>query len=192
MDVRIATPEEMNQVYRLTYKEYLRQGYCKSNNEERLIHNDHLDNIPETTVIIAIENGIVIGTNSLTLDGPNQLCVDIDFPEEVKQEREKCQEENKILSASWRIVTDSQSRSSFKIVLQLINETVKQIIKSNSDIILFSFHPKHEYFYHKLLGLETITSNYCKSVGNPGVLMKIDTKNLTKKWDEVCKRRNIS
>jgi len=191
MDVRIATAKEMKGVFELTHDEYVRQGYCQPRHDRVLQHYIHLDNIPETFVFVAVENNKVIGTNSLTIDGPNKLHVDCDFPNETQVIRQQCNAGDKILASSWRIVTCDALRNTMTTFLHLVDITINTIVSNDVDVCLFTFNPKHESFYSKLLGLHTITYGSCRATQAPSVLMQVTTDKLIDKWQKICKRRQI-
>jgi predicted GNAT family N-acyltransferase len=191
MEVRIATQADMSNVYKLTYQSYLKEHYCQENNKQELIHYPHLDNIEETTVIIVDEDGKIIGTNTVTLDGPNKLHTDEDFSEETERVRQECLEKNKKLGCSWRIVTSSDNRNNKAVICLLFNKTVEIMVDKAMDICLFIFNPKHLSFYHKIFGLELVTSNVCKSVSAPGVLMIGEVNTIRKNWAKISKRWGI-
>ena len=170
---RIQTTEELERVYRLTHDVYVKSGYCKSKKNGRLVHYPHLDNIPETTVFIAIKNGKIVGTNSITLDGPKGLHVDEDFLNDVN----KVRAEGRRLVASWRIVTDCKG---IKPVIELISKTTDYALNElKAETALFTFHPKHERFYKKFLNMRTIARNGCMKLDNaPAVLMRVDKETI--------------
>lgn len=130
MEVRIATQTDMSNVYKLTYQSYLKEGYCKKNDKEELIHYPHLDNIEETTVIVVYEDENIVGTISLTLDGINKLYIDEDFPEETESVRQECFEKNKNLGCLWRLatITDKNNKA---IICLLFNKTIEIIKREN-------------------------------------------------------------
>ena len=74
--------EELDSVYRLTHDSFLERGYCQPQPDGPLIHYPHLDNIPETTVLVAVVQGEIMGTLSFTLDGPRGFHLDGDFKTE--------------------------------------------------------------------------------------------------------------
>jgi hypothetical protein len=182
----------MEQVYRLTHDMYVKEGYAKAQPDGLLRHYPHLDNIPETHVFVVEENGQVVGTKSLTFDGPAKMHVDEDFPEEVEEFRRLSKATNKNLAASWRLVTHPKARNSLRIVVELINITMEEGSKNHMHLVLFTFNPKHEKFYEKILGLKTVaTSENCDAVSAPGVLMKGDARYMVNKWQRFCKKRKM-
>lgn len=193
MKTRIARPEDMDVVYRLTHDQYVKEGYCDPQPDGKLIHYPHLDNIPETVVfVVEDEDGEIIGTNSITFDGPNKLHVDEDFPKEVEKVRRNGRKVGRKLAASWRIVTSPKTRNSMKVIMELIRVTIEEGCKQHAHEMLFSFNPKHEKIYAKLLGLKTIARGDCDAVNKaPGVLMHTDSRSMIVRWRQVCQKRGI-
>lgn len=188
---KVETKEELLEVYKLTHDVYVTEGYCLAQPDGLLKHYPHLDNIAETKVFITIENNKIIGTNSFTTDGPKKLHVDEDFPFETEEVRQWCQQHNQRLSASWRIVTKESNRKSLKVLLELINISMIEFLDT-ADMVLFTFNPKHEKFYKKMLGLKTIAIGTAKSVGGASaILMEGDSDVMANKWSVVCKKRGL-
>jgi len=176
--IRVAQPCDMDDVYRITYDAYLDMNYCEYQSEARLIHYPHLDNIPETTVLVAIEDGKIAGTNSLTLDGEHGLPVDSDY----KEECDKIRSEGRNLASSWRIVTVDHDR---RVVMGLIAKTVEIALQLGVETCLFTLNPHHERVYKRLLNMETI-ANHSGSVHGlknaPSVLMRLDKEACPLRW----------
>jgi len=167
---------ELEDVYRLTHDAYAERGYIKASSDGRLIHNRELDGIAETTVVVVVADGIVLGTNTLTLDGPKGLSVDKDFKEESDQVRA----EGRTLASSWRLVTRTGYRDERKIVMGLIGETLRLGLSHGVTTCLFSLNPRHERVYSRLLNMKTIArSDAIVGFANaPAVLMRMDIETL--------------
>jgi hypothetical protein len=191
----IKSQDELEQVYCLTHDLYVVEGYCKPKPDRRLIHYPHLDGIQETTVFVAVEDGKVIGSNSLTVDGPHGLHVDMDdeYRDKVKQIRDECRANAWNLGSSWRIVVSSLSHN-VKAVLGLIGITVEHIYMHKLHRVLYNFHPRHARFYNLILGLETLAEGTCGADGlshPPSVLMVSDYARLHKHWSKICKHHDM-
>jgi hypothetical protein len=135
--------EELDAVYRLIHDGHVERGQCEPQPDGRLIHYPRLDNIPETTVIVALVRGRIVGTSSVTLDGERGLHTDEDF----KAECDAIRLERRPLCASWRIATLREFRGSRSLVLALIGETVRVMIASGSLTAIFIFNQRHERIY---------------------------------------------
>ena len=166
----------MDAVYRLTHDCFLERGYCRPRPDGRLIHYPELDCIPETTVLIAVIDGEVVGTTSFTLDGPSGLNVDHDFQlacEEIRAERRS-------LAASWRLATKNSFRSQNDVVMALIKATTGMLLDSGTQTCLFTFNPRHERIYQRLLNMRTVarSGNARGLTTAPSVLMRCDCETV--------------
>jgi hypothetical protein len=191
MDVREAVEEGMEAVHRLTYKVYLKQGYCLPHRDGLLLHYPALDGIKETRVFVAEENGRVVGTNSYTVDGPEHLPEDVDFPNEMKLLRKRCWDCGLEIGSSWRLVVDPEAGQPMRTALLLINKTMEEFVNER-DLHLFMFHPKHLSFWQRVLDLDVAERRSARSVnGAAAVLAKGWPTMMKKRWRQICKRRDI-
>lgn len=170
------TPEEMNAVYRMTHDAYVEMGFIAPRPGGKLVHYPHLDFISETTVLLARLDGAIVGTNSLTLDGPAGLHVDEDF----KPEADAIRAEGRALAASYRINTCTEVRHRNAIVMGLIRETVRLALSRGVETCLFIFHKRHERVYRRLLNMKTVAERpEIACVQNfPAVFMRCDFEAL--------------
>lgn len=180
------TPEEMDAVYRMTHDAYVEMGFIRPHPGGKLIHYPHLDRIPETTVLLARLDGSIVGTNSLTLDGPAGLHVDEDF----KTEADRIRAEGRALAASYRINTCPEVRQRNAIVMGLIRETVRIALARGVETCLFIFHKRHERIYQRLLNMKTVAERpEIACVENfPAVFMRCDFEELPAAFLEVPRR----
>lgn len=167
---------EMEEVYRMTHDAYVDMGFIEPHADGRLVHYPHLDTLPETTVLVALVGGRIVGTNSLTLDGPVGLHVDEDF----KAETDAVRATGRFLSSSYRINTLREFRHRRDIVMGLIRETVYIAINSGVKTCLFIFHKRHESIYRRLLNMKTVAElSEIRCVNNfPAVFMRCDFEDL--------------
>jgi len=181
LEVReIQNAAELDEVYRLTHDAYLERGYCTAQPDGKLIHYPHLDNIPQTTILVAIENGRIVGTNSFTLDGPQGLHVDKDF----KSECDAIRAEGRALGASWRIATHKHLHGETRVVMALIEETLKCMLHHDVATAVFTFNPRHERIYKKLLNMDTVARSENTNGLNsaPAVFMRLDAERIPERW----------
>ncbi len=172
---------ELEQVYRLTYEAYVERGYCRPKPDGKLVHYPQFENISETTVLVALLQKQVMGTVSLTLDGPLGTPMDSDF----KATCDTVRAEGLRLAASWRIVTQHSFRGQRQVVMALIGEVVRCAFEDfDLDTFLCSFHPRHESIYRRLLGMRTIArSEGTRGLhGAPAVLMRCDRAAVPSRW----------
>lgn len=172
---------ELEEVYRITHDAFVERNYCAPQPDGKLIHYPQLENIPETTVLVALQDGKVMGTVSLTLDGPHGLHVDTDFKATVDQVRA----EGIKVGASWRIATRQALRGERQVVMALIGEVVSYAFEIfDLDTFLCTFNPRHERIYGRLLGMRTIARNEASEglENAPAVLMRCDRTSVPEKW----------
>lgn len=171
---------ELDTVYRLTHDSYVERDYIQPQPDGRLIHYPHLDGIPETTVLVALRGGQVIGTNSLTLDGPRGLHVDSDFGDEC----DRIRAEGRSLAASWRIATVRECRHQTRIVMELIRATTHCVIRAGIQTCVFTFNPRHERIYKRLLNMRTVArTETSRGLSNaPAVFMRLNMEECPARW----------
>ena len=169
-------PEELKAVYRMTHDAYVDMGFIRPRDDGMLIHYPHLDRINETTVLLALLDGRIVGTNSLTLDGPIGLHVDEDFGLETNHIRA----DGRTLAACYRMNTLPEVRLHNAIVMSLIRETVWRALESDVQTCLFIFHKRHERVYQRLLNMKTVAErSEIACVENfPAVFMRCDLETL--------------
>ncbi len=174
---------EMDAVYRLIHDSFLERGYCTPQPNGKLIHHPHLDHVEETTVLTAWENGKLVGTNSVTRDGPLGLPMDKDF----KRECDDMRNEGRVLGASWRLGTHFSQRGDTRIIMALIEETICTVFRKGVQTGIFTFNPRHEGIYQRMLNMQSIA--YSENVNGlksaPAVLMRLDVENIPERWLEL-------
>jgi N-acyl amino acid synthase FeeM len=138
---------ELTSVYRLTHDAYVAEGYIVKRESGLLIHYPRLDGIPETTVLVAVDDGMIIGTNSVTVDGPEGVHCEADFPLQVHRERWA----GSAFCCSWRIVTSQSYRDDWRVLLALMKETVAEFFRRQTPVCLMTFHPTDALRWMKLL-----------------------------------------
>ena len=111
---------ELDEIRRLVHDAYLDAGLIRSQPGGRLIYCPHLDGIPETTVLVAELNGVMVGTSTLTCDGPKGLHLDEEYPAELHRVRG----EHRRLASSWRLAVRWESRMHRSIFLHLLRANV--------------------------------------------------------------------
>jgi len=174
------TAEAMLSVWKLTHDAYVFSGYADPQPDGILRHYRHLDLIPETTVFTAEDDGDLLGTISVTEDGPHGLNVDQVFKDLVDPLRA-----SGLKTASvWRLVTQPDFRKSLSVVTRLIGQAVEYFEKRQIVLVLMVVNPKHERFYQHMLCFQTISEvrNEKAVKGNPGILMMTDITRLQLCW----------
>jgi len=165
----VRNEQEMDEVYRLTHDAYVEQGYIKPQPDGRLRHYTEVDAAPENMVLVALEDNAIVGTVSITLDGPAGLHVDHDF----RAECDAIRAEGRSVGASWRIITEPGHRSSMAVVVELIRSTIDVLNRFEVETILCTFNPRHERVYQRLFGMSTVARcTTVDEVASAAVLMR--------------------
>jgi len=193
MRIRTARSKfDMERVWRLTHDEYVKMGYA-SPQPGGLLQHFELDAIEETTVWLAEDDRErILGTISMTADGPAGLHVDEDFKDAADEVREECRRTGRLLAAPWRIVTRSDYHHQMPLSMGLIAAVVEAVRRRPYEVTLYTFNPRHEKFYRRMLGFETIAGpRPSPSVRNaPAILMRGDLDRVNRAWGRVERRRN--
>jgi hypothetical protein len=188
-EVRTIQSGELNTVHRLTYECYVAQGYCAPRPDGRFVHYPHLDNIRETTVFVAVRGREIVGSISVTVDGPRGLPVDRDFKEKVDGIRRW----GAPLGAAWRIVVKPGHRDG-EVLLALLQAAVRATVRLPAKVWLFALNPKHETRYQALLKFRTIArSEETRGLANaPAVLMIAGIDESVEFLERVERRRDAA
>ncbi len=166
------TEADLDAVHRLVYRAYRERGYCGRRRDGRLRYHAHYDRIPGTIVLMAIKDGRLVGTHSLTADGDWGLPFDEDFTKEcgsIRLERRR-------LGAFWRLATVPEFRGSRQLLFELFRSTLPAVLKLKLQTCLCALNPRHERVYRKLLHLRTVGLRKCASglMNAPAILMRWD------------------
>ncbi len=174
------TIRELDEVHRITHDSIVEAGYMPPQNGGRIISYPELDSSPRTTILVAMEGRRVIGTNSITADGPFGLHTDRHF----RAETDVIRREGRRLVSSFRIATDPSwtGRRSFALVQDLVKwSLVVAIHKYDFETILCTFNPKHETVYERWLAARTvrvIEAMEDDRIAAGAVMMRIDRERL--------------
>lgn len=191
MEVRLAKPEEMATIHRLTYEQYLKENYCKENESGEICLYPYLDELDETTVLVVEKDGVIIGTNTITVDNYKGMPCDCDFPGEMYAMRTSKYTWLEKLGCCWRLITKEEYRGSKEVICLLFSKSIEVMLANDIDICVFVVNPKHADFYTKLFGIKKLCESTCDAVGQPGVLMIGYIETIVQKWMKVSKRWGI-
>lgn len=174
------TIRELDEVHRITHDSIVEAGYMPPQNGGRIISYPELDSSPRTTILVAVEGRRVIGTNSITADGPFGLHTDRHF----RAETDVIRREGRRLVSSFRIATDPSwtGRRTLALVQDLVKwSLVVAIHKYDFETILCTFNPKHETVYQRWLAARTvrlIDAMDDDRISAGAVMMRIDRERL--------------
>ncbi len=172
--------KDRDDVYRLVHDAYVEQGYAEPQKEGKLVYFENLDNLKETTILIAHDGDKPIGTVSVTLDNKHSVPMDGAFI----QEYEAIRQENRKIAIVWRLVVHKEYRSSHKLVIELIKNAIIVASYAGATTNVSVLNQIHESFYQKIFGMRVIArSNQLISLSNlPAALMRCDKETFPKKW----------
>lgn len=180
----VRTLRELDEVHRITHDSIVSAGYMTPQPGGRIVSYPALDPSPLTTILIALEDGRIVGTNSVTADGPLGLHTDVYFPAQTDAVRQ----EGRRLVSSFRIATDPGwcSRHGNALVRDLVKWTAFVAIhKYRFETMLCSFNPKHEVLYRRLLDASTIARRDDLGHGEikaGAVMMRIERADVERKF----------
>ncbi len=182
---------KLEEIHELCHDAYVESGLIFKRQDSKLNLFPHLNTIENTKTLIAVKDNKIIGTNSITSDGIFGLHSDMHFKEETDFFRLNTKG---ILGSSWRIATNKIYRNNIRLLLDLVQNTVKLAVEMNIQTCLYVFAKKHEDFYKKLIGAETISQK--RSNLEPGlnvdlVLMKTETVKTREFMNDLFIRRKF-
>ena len=144
--------QELSEVYRLTHECYVKNEYAAPHSSGMLIHYPYFDHHSSTSILIARLHGKIVGSVSVTIDGPGGLTVDEDFKDVCDQSRVQGRQ----TAAVWRLVVDEEHRGQREIVIAMIREVIRLLRKHNVQDCFFAVNPRHVAVYQKMLNMEIV------------------------------------
>jgi len=176
----VTTIEQMEAVYRLTHDCYVSKGFAAVQENGLLLHYPEHDVLPETTVLIALQDNLIVGTASLTLSGRDGLTICHDFLEECRA----IEKEGRVISAVWRLAIKDSCRESRQVLIGLISELLRCGLRSKVNTCLMVVNPRHERVYQRLLNMQVVArKEKTGGLSNaPAVLLRLDRETLPPEW----------
>lgn len=186
----VANDAEMKMVHRLTHDCYVSKGYAPPQPNGQLNHYPEFDRLAQTTVFVAIQHGEVVGSISMTVDGPEGLTVDGDF----KDDCDVMRHAGRKLATAWRLVMKHSMNPSRRILMALIKETAGLATRKGADTWLFTVNPRHESVYHRLLKMYTVSRKEgTHGLANaPAVLLRADIEHLPGVWRSLVQSKQFN
>ena len=180
---------ELDRVYRLVHDAYLEAGYISPQPGRRLIYCPHLDLAPETTAFVAKAGGEIVGTSTVTLDGPAGLHLDDEYPDEVAAVRR----EVRSLASSWRLALKASAPERVYVLLGLIRANQQLLYANGVQTCLFTLVPHFEPLYRRLFNARLIASKPLGHACTSEQLLMFQCPTVLMRWDaESCPRRWFS
>ena len=176
----VANEDELDMVHHLTHDNYVAMGYASPQPNRKLAHYGDFDHLIETTILVAIRDNEVIGSASVTMDGPWGLTVDKDF----KRICDMLRYNGRSLAVIWRLVIAKSAGPSLKILMGLIQQVTNRALMEGVNTALITVNPKHQTVYQRLVNATVLsTNNFTKGLDQaPGVLLRMDYENLPASW----------
>lgn len=169
----VQNADELHAVRRLHHDSWVQEGYREPDSSGIINRSPEFDTDCNTTVFAASENEQIVGTNTLTIDGPLGVPMDHGLKHHVDEIRASCN----VMAASWRISTLPGYRGSRNLVIRLIIHTIEAAQEQNVDTCIFLFNKKHERVYKRLIGATTHGDGGAPFADAPrwhSVLMRLD------------------
>jgi hypothetical protein len=154
LEIRRATIDELIEIWRIVHDSYAWRGYIQHKRDRIFKHFEYLENIPETTQLVALVDSVIIGTVSFTFDNSLGLPSDVDYHEET----DKLRLSGYDLVGFWRfaVSANDELKDKYRISHTLITESIKVCIESGGQTALIECHPRHAKYYSRRLGFEVI------------------------------------
>jgi hypothetical protein len=186
---RLDDHSRLDDVYRLTHDSLVDAGDILPQEDDQIISAPHLDRIAQTTIVIAEKNEEIVGTVSVTIDGPSGLISDNYFREETDLVRSRC---NGAFCSTWRMATAKEYRGNLRLVQELILESFNIARENSCELCLFVFNERHVRVYKRLIKAEVIARKDASVDQNtqlPVVLMQMD---MVQGWNTFNQRRKLA
>lgn len=176
--------QELTEAYRLVYREYLAQGYCKPH--ASCMHFNTHSMLPSSKAFVLMHKKSILGTVSLITDTICGLPMDSAFPALLGPLRFEGRKIAEVSLLTMDYVAFKSSRwkgfhklaGSFWLFKTMMDYARK--IAGVTDLVI-AVHPKQEKLYRNLafkpLGKST---PYALAGGSPGLPMRLDIKSLEK------------
>ncbi len=171
----------LREIYALNHDALIEVGDIAPTDNGMLIINSRLDQRPETSILIAEQDGEIIGTISFTLDGKEGMHLERWFKPEVEQIRKSLQGK---LGAAWRFAIGRNYRNNRQLVLDLVRAAFAAGREQACSQCLIVSTYRHIRFYQTFMEAEVIAERKASLDGDRWVdiaLLKIDVEKIWKK-----------
>ncbi len=173
----------LNEVYRLSHDALAEAGIIMPRSNGLLVTDPKVDRMKETSILLAENNEELIGTISVTLDGPHGLHIERWFGEEVDQIRKN---DPGILCTAWRFAIARKFRSDRRLPFELIRKAFNQACQKGCHTGLIVVTYRHIEFYHSFMKAEVVARRkarlYDENVVEIG-LLKFNVDKARHKFD---------
>lgn len=165
----------LDEVYKLTHDTLVLSGEISPHDNGKITTSPHLDHHPNTTILIAEQEGKIIGTITVTIDSDQGLNMEKWFSEElaVYRKTDSCR-----LGSSWRLATSPSYRGKTRLIIDLYSKACKLLIEAGCELCLCALMNKHKKTYQRLMDAKIIVTKtiepFDKDIPMEISLMKIN------------------
>jgi hypothetical protein len=171
----------LDEIYRLTHDSLVKVGDIEPQPDGKVISFPNLDRIEQTRIVIAEKDGEIVGTVSLTVDGPDGLNTDHYFKEETDVIRQTF---NGKICSTWRMATAPEYRGSALLVRELIIESFRTAQYNSCGLCLFVFNERHVKIYQRIIKAEVIARRAESVDGKKQLPMAMMQMDMNRGWDK--------
>jgi hypothetical protein len=171
----------LDEVYKITHDTFVKSGDISPQDNGRITTCPHLDHHPNTTILIAEQEGEIIGTITITVDSGHGLNMEKWFKEELTDYRQIYSSK---LGSTWRLATDPSFRGKTRLIIDLISMAFKLLLEADCDLCLCALMNKHKKTYQRLMDAKVVVTKnvpFDKDIPMELNLMKI---HLETGWDK--------
>ena len=169
---------ELFDIHRLTHDSGVAKGLIKSRPDGVWVPHPDFDLIPQTTILVASIENVVVGSISLTRDGSRGLIADTIF----KKTCSLIRAENRSVAEIWRLIVKPSLPEREKVAEVLMQVAAQSLIAEGIQTCLLSIYPEYIALCERLLNVVVLTGT--NSVrGLPSfqtVFMRSDLEALSK------------
>ncbi|NOR68376.1 MAG: hypothetical protein GQ532_01550 [Methylomarinum sp.] len=159
----------LDEIYRLTHDAFVLSGEILPQGDGMINTCPHLDNHPNTIIVIAELKGEIIGTITATVDSSVGLNIENWFKNEVDEYRRA---DSYNLGSSWRLATISSFRGSRMLIVDLISKAFELLIEAGCTICLCALMNKHIRSYQRLMDAKIVLTKNVEF--NQGIPMELN------------------
>lgn len=164
---------EIDAVRRLHHDAWGHRGFIAPRSDGRIDRHREHDLDPDTCVLVARRDRRIVGTCSLTVDGPRRTPIDHGLEASIASIRSSTRR----LAAGWRIATTPSERGGRAVVMGLVRSMVRRAIERDVSCCVFFFHVRHVRIYADLIGARVVHhvgSYYADAPTWDCTLMRVD------------------
>lgn len=145
----------LDEVYTLTHDTLVLSGEITPQDSGKISTCPHLDNHPNTTILIAEQEGEIIGTITVTIDSEQGLNMESWFQQELVAYRElySCK-----LASCWRLATSPSCRNKTRLIVDLYAKACKLLLEAGCEMCLCALMNRHKSTYQRLMDANVIVT----------------------------------